>query len=88
MGDGVLRQLDASLSVLRNDVASDVWLALRSHAHDSVVSASFDVIAPYYWRAHLAFVAAYNLDPILVTLLNDVVNDAGAVVVDFDSHQV
>ena len=73
VSDCILCQLDACFAVLLDDVASNVRLTLLSLADNPIVSTCLDVIAPYYWRAHLTFVTSNNLNSVFVTLLNDVV---------------
>jgi hypothetical protein len=85
VADSAFCEFDASFSILNNDVASNVGLALFSHANDSVMPATLDLVAPKDGRRPGRLVIADNFDSILVRFLNQVVDDARLVVENFDT---
>ena len=86
--NGQLCQLDSSFAVLLDDVASDVRVALATLNDDSVVAARCDQILPDFGRAELRPVRASDLDAVLMTSLDFILDDVRLVVVDFDSDLV
>jgi len=88
VGDGVLGQFDTSLSILLDNVPTDVRLALLSYGDDAVVAACFDVVTPNDRRAHLTLVAADDSDAVFVALLDDVIHKTRSIIVNLNPHEI
>lgn len=71
-----------------DDVAADVGLALLPGADDAVVLGRVHLIAPDNGASSRAAVVAGDLNAVLVGLLDEVIDDPGAVVQDFDTDHV
>jgi hypothetical protein len=78
-----LAEFDTCLSVVLNDVSSDVRLALLTHGVNAVRSASLDVVLPDVRHTPGILVVATNLYAILMLLLDHVLDHVGLVVLDF-----
>ena len=84
--DGQICELDSSLTVLLDDVASDVRLALFALDDDTVVATRSHHVLPNFGSAELRALRASDLDAVLVAALDLVLNQVGGVVVDLDTH--
>ena len=86
MCDGVFSQFNACLAVLLDNVAAHVGVALAALDDDSVVSASVDGILPNLSRAQLRPIRSRDLDAILMTSVNLVLDQVRLIIVDLDSN--
>ena len=86
MCDGVFGQLNARLAVLLDDVAAHVGVALAALDDDAVVSAGVDGILPNFGCAQLRPIRSCDLDAILVTSVNLVLDQVRLIIVDLDSN--
>ena len=84
---GELCQLNASLSIELNEVASDVWAALASPNFNAVVTTLLDEVEPYDGFARIGR-EGRDFDAVLVLVLDCVVDDLRSVVADFEASFV
>ena len=88
VSDCELREFDASLSILFDDVTSNIGVALATLDNDSVVAACSDDVLPDFGGAELRAVGARYFDSVFVAALNFILDDVRLIVVNFDSHFV
>ena len=88
MGDCKLSQFDSSLTVLLDDVTTNIRVTLASLNNDTVMATRRDRILPDLRSTQLRPVGTGNLDSILVASLDRILNQMGLVVIDLDSHLV
>ena len=84
MSRSKLAQLNPSFPVRLNDVPSDVRLAELPQTQHSIVSAGENPVLPDVGRGPGVLVVSDHLDPVLMRLLNCVVDYLALVVVDHD----
>ena len=66
MGNGVLHDLDSRLSVISDNITSNIWLAMRTIHNDTIKSALFDLVSPNEWHRSSPVIITDNLDSILM----------------------
>ena len=88
MGDGVLGQLNAGFAVLLDDIASHVGIALTTLDDDAVVAACIYGVLPDLGRTQLRPISSSDLNAILMTSIDLILDQVGLIVVDFDSDFV
>lgn len=70
-----LSKLNSCLAVLNDNIAANIRFALLTDAHNAVVSAGFDLIAPANGRRTSRFVVADDFDAVFMGFLDYVVHD-------------
>ena len=85
VSNGVLCQFDASFSILLDDIASDVWVALATLDYDAIVATSVDCIFPHLRCAELGTICSSDLYAVFVTSFNPILDQMRLVVVNFYS---
>ena len=73
MSDSVFHNFDSTLSVIGNDVSSDIRLAMLPKDYDSIISTLFNLISPDKRHRPRSIVVTNYLDAVFVGLLNLVV---------------
>ena len=86
MCDSVFSQLDARLAVLLDDVTAHVRVALAALDDYAIVSTSVDGILPNFGCAQLRPIRSCDLDAILMTSVNLVLDQVRLIIVDLDSN--
>ena len=84
MSNGVLHDFDTALTVVGNDVASDVGLTVRPIDYDTVVCALLYLVPPNKRHTPGPVIISNHLDSILVRLGNLVVKQLRFVVLDLN----
>lgn len=72
MRGSVFAQFDTTLSVLVNNIASDIWLATGPCAKDSIVATLSDPVLPNVREAAELIPLTSTVDPIGMALFNQV----------------
>jgi hypothetical protein len=88
MRRSVFAKLDATLTVLVNHVASDVWLAAGARAIDPAVAALCDPVLPDVWKAAELVTLACTEDAVRVALLNQVLKQLRLVVQELNADVI
>lgn len=88
MSDCKLGKFDARFSVLADDVASDIGVALTPLDDDAVIATRLDEVLPDFGRAELRPVRACDLDAVLMAPLDFVLDNMRLVVVNLDANVV
>jgi len=84
--NGFLCQLYSCLSVLKDNVSSDVWLAMRTIDNDTVVGTLLYLVSPDEWHRSSSVIITNDLDTILMGLGYLVIENLRFVVLDLNSH--
>lgn len=74
MGNSQLREFDASLPILLNDITSDVGITLTTFDDYAIMAARSDDVFPYFGRAELRFIGSSNFYTIFMTSFNLIFN--------------
>ena len=75
MRNSIFCQLDSSLAVGLDHVASDIGVTLLALNHETVIAAACDDVLPHFSLTELRAVCARDLDAVLVRTLNLIFND-------------
>ena len=78
VGSGELGQLDPCLTVVLDEVSSDIGAALLPSYLNAVVAALFQQVEPHHWSAGIGAEGRY-FDTVLVLVLDSVVNNLGVI---------
>ena len=70
MSNGVFCKFDACSSILRYNVASNIWLTLITFDQNTVVATLNDGVFPEFDLAHLGLVVSSNSDTVFMGSLN------------------
>ena len=73
MSNGVFHDFDSTLTVIGNNVASDVGLTVWPIDYDTVICALLYLVPPNEWHTPGPVIVSNHLDSILVRLRNLVV---------------
>ena len=86
MSNRILSQLNASLAVLLDYIASHVRIALAALDDNTVVTTGIDSILPNLGCAQLRPIRTSDFNAILMTSVNLVLDQMSLIIVDFDSN--
>ena len=88
MSHSKIREFDARLTVLLDDVSSDIGLALLALDDDAVVAATCNHVLPHFRCAQLRSLCACDLYAILVAPLDFILHQDGRIIVDLNAYFV
>lgn len=66
MSDGIFHYFDSRLSIVSDNIASNVWLTVRAINNDAIESALLNFIPPNERHRSCSVVVTHNLNAILV----------------------
>lgn len=88
MGNSQLREFDASLPILLNDITSDVGITLTTFDDYAIMAARSDDVFPYFGRAELRFIGSSNFYTIFMTSFNLIFNYVWLIIVNLDANLI
>ena len=83
--NGILHDLDAALTIIGNDIATDVRLAVLPEDDNAVKGALLDFVAPDKRHRSGFIVVTYDLDAVFVRFGDRVIKQLGLIVLDLDA---